>query len=192
MVLGQYPGQTHDEILADWYGRSRTSAKITRSGPQRPAAPPLLNPYRASGVLTFDTGFRRLPVQRLVRRQCLQDFGGVAGQERCDGQAEVGEAAVHGSGKIELDDVTHRLLFELSLNRPEAASRRAGKAPGGSRLGGGICSWPQPRILNAQFAWHGSKFIQPSVLAIDTPATTAAGLAKPARRAKFRRTFRAI
>jgi hypothetical protein len=31
-----------------------------------------------------------------------------------------------------------------------------------------------------------------SVLAIDTPAATAAGLAKRARRAKFRRTFRAI
>jgi hypothetical protein len=36
-------------------------------------------------VLTFDTGF--------MARRCRQDFGGVAGQERCDGQAEAGEDA---------------------------------------------------------------------------------------------------
>jgi len=41
-------------------------------------------------VLTFDTGFRRFPVQRFVPRQCRQDFGGVAGQPRGDGQAEAG------------------------------------------------------------------------------------------------------
>ena len=36
-----------------------------------------------TGVLTFDTGF--------MARRCRQVFGGVAGQERCDGQAEAGE-----------------------------------------------------------------------------------------------------
>src|ERR1035437_4112849 len=44
-----------------------------------------------SSVLTIDTGFRRFSVQRLVPRQCRQDFGGVAGQERSDGEAEAGE-----------------------------------------------------------------------------------------------------
>ena len=39
-------------------------------------------------VLTFDTGLRRF-----VFRQCCQDFGGVAGQQRDDGQAEAGEDA---------------------------------------------------------------------------------------------------
>ena len=38
-------------------------------------------------------------VQRLVPRQCRQNFGGVAGQPRRDGQAEAGEASVQGSGK---------------------------------------------------------------------------------------------
>ena len=37
-------------------------------------------------VLTFDTGFRRFPVQWFVPRQCLRDFGGVEGQQRCEGQ----------------------------------------------------------------------------------------------------------
>ena len=41
-----------------------------------------------SSVLTIDTGFRRFSVQRFVPRQCRQNFGGAAGQERCDGQAE--------------------------------------------------------------------------------------------------------
>src|ERR1035441_2120900 len=40
MVLGQYHGQAHEGILGDRYGRSRTSARVTRSGPQCPAAPP--------------------------------------------------------------------------------------------------------------------------------------------------------
>ena len=43
--------------------------------------------------VTFDTGFRRFRAQRLGPRQCRQNFGGVAGQERCDGQAEAGEDA---------------------------------------------------------------------------------------------------
>ena len=41
-------------------------------------------------VLTFDTGF--------IARRCRQDFSGVAGQERCDGQGEAGgDAAESGS-----------------------------------------------------------------------------------------------
>ena len=56
----------------------------------------------ACGVLTIDTGFRRLSVQRLMPGQCRQDFGGVAGQERCDGQAEAGKdtAVIEGTGAI--------------------------------------------------------------------------------------------
>jgi len=37
-------------------------------------------------VLTIDTGFRLLSHWPFVLRQCVQDFGGVAGQERCDGE----------------------------------------------------------------------------------------------------------
>ena len=44
-------------------------------------------------VLTFDTGFRRFRVQQFGPRQCRHDFGGVAGQERHDGQLEAREDA---------------------------------------------------------------------------------------------------
>ncbi len=50
-------------------------------------------------VLTFDTGFRRFRAQRFGPRQCRQDSGGVAGQQRRDGQLEAKAAAAHGSGK---------------------------------------------------------------------------------------------
>ncbi len=35
----------------------------------------------------------RTGVTGFAARRCLQDFGGVAGQERCDGRAEAGENA---------------------------------------------------------------------------------------------------
>ena len=44
-------------------------------------------------VLTFDTGFRRFPVERFEHRQCRQDFGGVAGQQWRNGQLEAREDA---------------------------------------------------------------------------------------------------
>lgn len=42
-----------------------------------------------ASVLTFDTGF--------MARRCRQDFGGVGGQERCDGHAEAGAKQKPGS-----------------------------------------------------------------------------------------------
>src|ERR1035441_7864856 len=57
---------------------------------------------------------------RVGARQCVQDFGGVAGQERCDGQVEAGEAAVHGSGKTALPfrlGPPHKRVGGLALNR---------------------------------------------------------------------------
>ena len=52
-------------------------------------------------ALTFATGFRRVRVQRFGLRQCRQDFGGLAGQARCDEQLEAGEEAAQNSGKTE-------------------------------------------------------------------------------------------
>ena len=50
---------------------------------------------KLGGVLTFDTDFERISVQRFEPRQCRQDLGRVAGWERCGGQLEAGKAAVH-------------------------------------------------------------------------------------------------
>ena len=62
MVLGQYQGQTHGNVLAYGYGRSTTNAKITRSGPQRPAAAPLIGAVFPARDVSMD------PRSGVVRR----------------------------------------------------------------------------------------------------------------------------
>ena len=54
---------------------------------------------KPASVLTLDTGFRRFRAQRFGQRQCRQEFGGVAGQQRRGGQLEAREDAAYGSGK---------------------------------------------------------------------------------------------
>ena len=82
-----------------------------------------MKPSCKCGVLTIDTGFRRFSAQRFVPRQCRQDFGGAAGQEWCDGEAEAWEdAAVEdGSGKTEFlfrIGPRHKRFGGLALTRP--------------------------------------------------------------------------
>jgi hypothetical protein len=56
-----------------------------------------------------------------VPRQFRQDLGGVAHDQWCDGQAEAGEAAVHGSGKTEFlfrIGPRHKRFGGLAFARP--------------------------------------------------------------------------
>ncbi len=62
--LGQYQGQTHGGIFTGSYGRPSRNTRITRSGPQRSAAPPLLDPYRAF-VPRLDQALRAFPPNTL-------------------------------------------------------------------------------------------------------------------------------
>jgi hypothetical protein len=82
-------------------------------------------------VLTIDTIFRLRSHGHFVLRQCRQDFGGVAGQERCGGQVAAGEAAVHRSGKTEF-------LFRIGPRHQRfggwALKRLSGRKEAGKRV----------------------------------------------------------
>src|ERR1035441_5483123 len=77
-------------------------------------------PSKLVSPLTLDTGFRRFRVQRLGPRQYRQDCGGVAGQQRRDGQLEAKQepVSVLASSKSKFS------LLTLNRRWPQGVARR--------------------------------------------------------------------